>query len=114
MDPSLWIALFVWFALAGGWYTIEFHAGMDRGDEEVTKTLRKLWCGVPERDFANFAYHEAPEPNRSHLRRSAYANLLGLVPWCIGAAYLGAWYLYLPAIAYGVYVATLLRPAPIR
>lgn len=109
------LPLFLSFIVLGVYHTVEFHRGMGSSDDEVRGRLRELWCGVPEKGFAAYAYHLAPEPNRSRLRRSAWASILGLSLLAVGAAMMGFWMIGLLAIAFETYhLLLLLRPATTR
>lgn len=112
MNVAHFLPLFLCFAIVGAYYTVEFHRGMESEDREVRERLRKLWCGVPEKGFATYAYHLAPEPNRSRLRRSAWASLLGLSIWAIAATMFGAWWIAPLPVALGLYHYMLLAHRP--
>lgn len=102
------VSMFVVFVVAGCFSTMNFYTGMTSGPEELKAKLSKLWCGIPERKFAGYAYHEAPEPNRSDLRRSAWASLVSMIPWLGGCLVLGAWFFWIPGAIYWFYLFSLL------
>lgn len=69
---------------------IEHLRGWTRAPAETKVTLRSLWRGLPAGDYGKFAFHDAPDPTRSRLRRSAIAYTIALVSFAAAAGVLVA------------------------
>lgn len=95
---------------------VEQNRGAAGAPQDVKLKLRALWRGWPAGAYARLAFHEAPEPTRARLRRSAWASVMFLLCWTVGAATMGGPMLALLAIpgpfAAGFVVWGLLRGPP--
>jgi hypothetical protein len=58
---------------------------------DVKLRLRSFGMNWFSGDFARYAYHAAPEPTRSRLRRSAWAYAMFHLCWAMGAAWIWIW-----------------------
>lgn len=95
---------------------VEQNRGTAGAPQDEKLKLRTLWRGWPTGAYARLAFHEASEPTRSRLRRSAWASVVFLLCWTIGAANMGGPILALLAIPgpllAGFLVWSLLRRQP--
>ncbi|KAF0173538.1 MAG: hypothetical protein IV086_12195 [Hyphomonadaceae bacterium] len=95
---------------------VELYRGMGLAPTDVKlrlHALRRIW---PSRDYIQFAYHDAPEPTRSRLRRATWAKVSVWLCWSVGlTAFVGELFwapfiLVLPVAAFLVW--SLLRRPP--
>ena len=90
--------------------------GIDLAPKELKLKLRSSWRGVMTRDYMRLAFHDAPEPTRSRLRRSGWARVVLLVCWGIGVVALAEplWVIAAAGVLCAAHLAwNLLRRAPI-
>ena len=94
---------------------IEQFRGTEQAPTDVKLKLRTLWRGWPGGAYGRYAFHEAPEPVRGRLRRSAWANVAFVLCWAVGVSTMGgAWLPALGAagvVAAGIIVWSLLQRA---
>lgn len=92
---------------------VEQFRGTEQAPTEVKLRLRALWRGWPGGAWGRYAFHEAPQPSRGRLRRSAWGNVVFLLCWAVGMSTMGgAWLVALGAAgvaAAGVIVWSLLQ-----
>jgi hypothetical protein len=91
---------------------VEQFRGTEAAPTDVKLKLRALWRGWPGGAYGRYAFHEAPEPSRGRLRRSAWANVAFVLCWALGMSAMGGWLMVLVAAgvaAAGVIVWSLVR-----
>lgn len=86
-----------------------------RGDllapKDVRVKLRAFGLDWLSGDFARYAYHAAPEPTRSRLRRSAWAAVVFHLCWSVGATWIWVWLAPVGLVAATITTLRLMRPS---
>lgn len=72
---------------------VEQFRGTEQAPTDVKLKLRALWRGWPGGAYGRYAFHEAPEPVRGRLRRSAWANIAFVLCWAVGISTMGGLWL---------------------
>ena len=92
---------------------VEFYRGMGLASPEEKRRLHALRRVWPSRDYIRFAYHDAPEPTRSRLRRATWMKIVLWGCWSLGMTVFARG-VFWPAVAAVVTVGSFLAWSLLR